>query len=292
MKCVPNSDPSSFDREKELDITMRSIEDEKDSLRKEEINLTRRERELSERESHVNQLKASIETREREIQNDHDNIKETMLKLSSRFEELGHRESAIQELEDKLQEKHQAWEKSFQEREDSLLNLQDQRNQTVKESQLKEHLQVILQEKEQLQQLKRLVYRKITLMLLFLNLKGILDSIFHIETIISNRRDIILQAQKALEAAEIARREQITLACIRRESIEHASQLYMKHLEAALQLDPPELLKNVLEKLSAMNIECLVSDDGIVGKKDAPTPAGQPNESSDEFQIPAIKSTK
>lgn len=61
-------------------------------------------------------------------------------------------------------------------------------------------------------------------------------------------RDIVVQGHKALETAEMARREQITLACIKRDNIEKASQLYIRHLEAAMKLDSPDFLRNLLEK--------------------------------------------
>lgn len=67
-------------------------------------------------------------------------------------------------------------------------------------------------------------------------------------------RDIIVQGQKALEVAERARKEQIALACIKRESIHKASQLYIKHLEAAIRLDPPDALRDMLKNL-AMQVE-------------------------------------
>eukprot|EP00889_Picochlorum_renovo_P003831 jgi/Picre1/30861/NNA_006220.t1 len=57
------------------------------------------------------------------------------------------------------------------------------------------------------------------------------------------KRDIVVQGHKALETAEMARKEQITLACIKRENIEKASQLYIRHLEAAMKLDSPDFLR-------------------------------------------------
>lgn len=63
-----------------------------------------------------------------------------------------------------------------------------------------------------------------------------------------------MQGQKALEVAERARKEQIALACIKRESIHKASQLYIKHLEAAIRLDPPDALRDMLKNL-AMKVE-------------------------------------
>lgn len=62
------------------------------------------------------------------------------------------------------------------------------------------------------------------------------------------KRDIVVQGHKAFETAEMARKEQITLACIKRENIEKASQLYIRHLEAAMKLDSPDFLRNLLEK--------------------------------------------
>lgn len=57
-----------------------------------------------------------------------------------------------------------------------------------------------------------------------------------------------------MEVAERARKEQIALACIKRESIHKASQLYIKHLEAAIRLDPPDALRDMLRNL-AMKVE-------------------------------------
>lgn len=57
-----------------------------------------------------------------------------------------------------------------------------------------------------------------------------------------------------MEVAERARKEQIALACIKRESIHKASQLYIKHLEAAIRLDPPDALRDMLKNL-AMQVE-------------------------------------
>lgn len=62
------------------------------------------------------------------------------------------------------------------------------------------------------------------------------------------KRDIVVQGHKALETAEMARKEQITLACIKRDNIEKASQLFIRHLEAAMKLDSPDFLRNLLEK--------------------------------------------
>lgn len=67
------------------------------------------------------------------------------------------------------------------------------------------------------------------------------------------KKDIVVQGQRALETAEVARKEQITLACLKRDSIQKASQLYISHLEAAMKFDSPDFLRNLLEKHFSTN---------------------------------------
>ena len=58
--------------------------------------------------------------------------------------------------------------------------------------------------------------------------------------------DIVAQGHRAIESAERCRAEQMTLALIKRDSIQKASQLYINHLEAAMEFgSSPEFLSNL-----------------------------------------------
>ncbi len=60
------------------------------------------------------------------------------------------------------------------------------------------------------------------------------------------KRDIVAQGHRAIESAEKCRAEQMTLALIKRDSIRKASQLYVNHLEAAMEFgSSPEFLSNL-----------------------------------------------
>lgn len=60
------------------------------------------------------------------------------------------------------------------------------------------------------------------------------------------KRDIVVQGHRAIESAERCRAEQMTLALIKRDSIQKASQLFVNHLEAAMEFgSSPEFLCNL-----------------------------------------------
>ena len=60
------------------------------------------------------------------------------------------------------------------------------------------------------------------------------------------KREIVVQGHRAIESAEKCRAEQMTLALIKRDSIQKASQLYINHLEAAIEFgSSPEFLSNL-----------------------------------------------
>lgn len=102
------------------------------------------------------------------------------------------------------------------------------------------------------------------------------------------KRDIVVQGHKALETAEMARKEQITLACIKRENIEKASQLYIRHLEAAMKLDSPDFLRNLLEKHFSRH----QSDSGapLERQKHCADQQHEQNDSgTEDFSIPAYQ---
>lgn len=104
-----------------------------------------------------------------------------------------------------------------------------------------------------------------------------------------------MHARKALETADKVRKEQMALACMKRDSMKKASTLYIKHLESALNISPPELFKSILEKVSENMRTEIETGDAKDGEEVSKPLTSDSIEGFDaqvddlDFQIPAWK---
>ena len=91
------------------------------------------------------------------------------------------------------------------------------------------------------------------------------------------KREIVVQGNRAIESAEKCRAEQMTLALIKRDKIKQASQLYINHLEAAMEFaSSPEFLCSLRALLQTHFTHVGVTTD--MGPEAPPAPAPQPVE--------------